>query len=128
MNEFLQATVSLETVLKQTNEVPNETTIEALGVGKVYWDGNRRLDILKNVSFSVKKGEGVALLGPSGSGKTTLLNILSGLDVPTEGSVRLSGVEMTRMDEKGKARFRNKNIGFVFQFYHLLSEFSALET
>ncbi len=105
----------------------SETSIEAIGVSKVYWDGDRRLDILKNVSFSVKKGEGVAILGPSGSGKTTLLNILSGLDRPTQGAVRLEGVDLSGLDENQKALFRNRSIGFIFQFYHLLSEFSALE-
>src|SRR3989338_9195446 len=102
----------------------SETSIEAIGVSKVYWDGDRRLDILKNVSFSVKKGEGVAILGPSGSGKTTLLNILSGLDRPTQGAVRLEGVDLSGLDENQKALFRNRSIGFIFQFYHLLSEFS----
>lgn len=105
----------------------SETSIEAIGVSKVYWDGGRRLDILKNISFSVKKGEGVAILGPSGSGKTTLLNILSGLDRPTQGTVKLEGVDLGRLEENEKARFRNRSIGFIFQFYHLLSEFSALE-
>ena len=104
-----------------------ETSVEATGLCKVYWDGNRRLDILKNVFFSVKRGEGVAILGPSGSGKTTLLNLLSGLDTPTEGRVKLGGVEISRLNENAKARLRNESIGFVFQFYHLLSEFSALE-
>ncbi len=98
-----------------------------MGLGKVYWDGNRRLDVLKNIFFTAKSGEGVAILGPSGSGKTTLLNLLSGLDRPTEGTVKLDGIETGCLNENEKARFRNSKIGFVFQFYHLLSEFSALE-
>jgi lipoprotein-releasing system ATP-binding protein len=69
----------------------------------------------------------VAILGPSGSGKTTLLNILSGLDVPTTGAVRLEGQELGALSESQKAQFRGERIGFVFQFYHLLSEFTALE-
>ena len=105
----------------------NETSIEAMGLGKVYWDGDRRLEILRHVSLSVKKGEGIAILGPSGSGKTTLLNLLSGLDKPTEGQVRLEGISLNELSANAKARFTNKTIGFVFQFYHLLSEFSALE-
>ncbi len=105
----------------------NETSIEAFGLSKVYWDGGRSLEILKDITFSVRPGEGVAILGPSGSGKTTLLNILSGLDKPSAGEVRLQGVSMSRLSEKDKADFRNKTIGFIFQFYHLLSELTALE-
>ena len=105
----------------------DETTIEAVNLSKVYWDGDRTLEILKNVSFAVRRGEGIAILGPSGSGKTTLLNLLSGLDRPSAGEVRLGGVPLNKLSEGGKARFRNENVGFVFQFYHLLSEFTALE-
>ena len=101
--------------------------IEASGLGKVYWDGDRKLPILSGVSFSVRRGEAVAILGPSGSGKTTLLNLLSGLDRPTEGSVRLDGIELRSLSEKDRAFWINRNLGFVFQFYHLLSEFTALE-
>ena len=101
--------------------------IEALGLSKVYWDGDRKLSILKDVSLSVKRGEAVAILGPSGCGKTTLLNLLSGLDRPTEGSVKLDGIELRLLGEKEKALWINRNIGFVFQFYHLLPEFTALE-
>lgn len=105
----------------------NDVSIEAAGVSKVYWDGARSLEILQNVSLTVRRGEGVAILGPSGSGKTTLLNVLSGLDSPTAGRVKLEGVELTTLGETERARFRNANIGFVFQFYHLLPEFTALE-
>ncbi|MBI4353256.1 MAG: ABC transporter ATP-binding protein [Candidatus Omnitrophica bacterium] len=101
--------------------------IEAEGLGKVYWDGDRDLEVLRDVSFSVERGEGAAILGPSGSGKTTLLNLLSGLDRPTSGRVRLDGVCLSELNERGVAELRNKRIGFVFQSYHLLSEFSALE-
>lgn len=104
-----------------------ETSIEAINLSKVYWDGDRNLEIFKGISFSVPKGRGVAILGPSGSGKTTLLNLLSGLDRPTEGSVKLAGVALETLSEGGRADFRNKRIGFIFQFYHLLPELTALE-
>lgn len=105
----------------------DQTSIEALQIGKVYWDGTRKLSILKNISFSAKLGEGIAILGPSGCGKTTLLNVLSGMDKPSEGTVRLLGVDLTKLNDSQKALFINENIGFVFQFYHLLPEFTALE-
>ena len=105
----------------------SELVIEASGVSKVYWDGTRTLQVLKGVSLTVKRGESVAVLGPSGSGKTTLLNMLSGLDRPAEGTVRLAGQDIHSLSEAAKARFRNEHIGFVFQFYHLLPEFTALE-
>ncbi len=111
----------------QETATEQETSIEATGLSKVYWDGDRRLEILKNISLTVRKGEGVAILGPSGSGKTTLLNVLSGLDKPTSGRVALDGVFLDGLDADRKARFVNQRVGFVFQFYHLLSEFSALE-
>ncbi|MBI4432858.1 MAG: ABC transporter ATP-binding protein [Candidatus Omnitrophica bacterium] len=101
--------------------------LEVRGVGKAYPDGRKRLEILKDITFSVRKGEGVAILGPSGSGKTTLLNIVSGLDRPTSGKVHLLGSDIHRLPESCRAELRAKKIGFVFQFYHLLSEFSALE-
>jgi len=101
--------------------------IEASGLSKVYWDGGRKLSIFEGVSLTVRSGEAVAILGPSGSGKTTLLNLLSGLDRPTEGTVRLDGVELYGFSEKERAAWINRHIGFVFQFYHLLPEFTALE-
>ncbi len=101
--------------------------IEASHLSKVYWDGDRKLPILSDVSLSVRAGEAVAILGPSGSGKTTLLNLLSGLDRPTEGRVVLDGLELKELGENERARWINRNVGFVFQFYHLLPEFTALE-
>ncbi len=92
------------------NSAEQRFVIEATRLSKVYWDGDRQLEILKDVTLAVAPGEGLAIVGPSGSGKTTLLNILSGLDKPSSGTVDLNG------------RF-----GFVFQFYHLLSELNALE-
>jgi len=82
---------------------------------------------LKGVELTVKKGEGISIWGPSGSGKTTLLNVLSGLDRPDEGQVRLGGADIHRLDDGARAAFLNRHVGFIFQFYHLLPEFTALE-
>jgi lipoprotein-releasing system ATP-binding protein len=93
-------------------------------VHKVYPDGTRAL---KGVSFRIEKGEFVGLMGPSGSGKSTLLHIIAGLDKPTEGSVLVDGKDITRMNEDQLAEFRKNNIAFIFQFYYLLEDFTALE-
>lgn len=127
MNEPGAAESSLVTLNDMERTSKDVFAIEASGVGKVYWDGGKTLQVLKNISLTVKKGEMLAVLGPSGSGKTTLLNILSGLDRPSVGTVRLEGQELHRLSERQMATVRNERIGFVFQFYHLLPEFSALE-
>lgn len=112
----------------RTQSIPDSSfVIEAQAVSKVYWDGDKQLQVLKDISLTVKKGEMLAVLGPSGSGKTTLLNILSGLDNPSSGAVRFEGQDLHQLSERQMARVRNERIGFVFQFYHLLPEFTALE-
>ncbi|WP_457639110.1 ABC transporter ATP-binding protein [Persephonella sp.] len=85
------------------------------------------VEALKGITLSVKEGEMVALMGPSGSGKSTLLHLLGGIDIPTEGTVFVDGRELFSMGEKELSKFRNENIGFVFQFHYLLPEFTALE-
>lgn len=85
------------------------------------------LEVLKGVDLFVKKGEIVSIVGPSGAGKTTLLQILGTLDDPDDGQVLVEGVDIIRMNEKEKAFFRNRNLGFIFQFHQLLPEFTALE-
>ncbi|MFN0290009.1 ABC transporter ATP-binding protein [Pedobacter helvus] len=97
--------------------------LQAKGIKKAY--GN--LEILKGVDFDVAEGEIVSIIGASGAGKSTLLHILGSLDQPDAGSVVLNGKELNRLSGKNLSAFRNQHIGFVFQFHHLLPEFSALE-
>lgn len=97
--------------------------LKAIGIRKAY--GN--LPILKGVDFEVNKGEVVSIIGASGAGKSTLLHILGTLDKPDEGSVELNGTRVSKLSGELLSIFRNQNIGFVFQFHHLLPEFSAME-
>jgi lipoprotein-releasing system ATP-binding protein len=101
--------------------------IEAANVHKAYKSGADELHVLKGVSLKTEKGEFISILGPSGAGKSTLLHILGGLDEPTQGSVTLEGRDMYKLGDASRAALRNEKIGFVFQFYHLLPEFTALE-
>ena len=101
--------------------------ITAKSIEKTYTDLIEPLNVLNGASLSVDMGETVGIYGASGSGKSTLLHILGGLDTPNSGSVEIFGTKLEDLDDDGLAKFRNKNIGFVFQFYHLLSEFTALE-
>lgn len=86
-----------------------------------------QLQVLNDVSLEIQQGEFVAIVGPSGAGKSTLLHILGSLDMPDAGQVQLTGQEVFKLSRKKQAAFRNKNMGFVFQFHHLLPEFTALE-
>ena len=97
--------------------------IEVRDIKKQYGE----LPILKGISFQVKKGEIISIVGSSGAGKTTLLQILGTLDKPSSGSFSIDGVDPFQLSQKELARFRNKHIGFVFQFHQLLPEFNALE-
>jgi putative ABC transport system ATP-binding protein len=101
--------------------------LSAEGVGKHIDGPSGRLDILNNVSLEVNTGETVAITGASGSGKTTLLGLLAGLDLPSRGSVRLDGQTLETQDEETRARLRLRNVGFVFQSFHLLPALTAEE-
>ncbi len=94
---------------------------------KTYVDGELNVEVLKSIDFSVERGERVAILGPSGSGKSTLLHLMGGLDTPTAGKVLIDGVDIHRVNETQRCQIRNYKLGFVYQFHHLLPEFSALE-
>jgi lipoprotein-releasing system ATP-binding protein len=102
--------------------------LQAQSLGKAYREGSgEALHVLRDIDFTLCKGESVAIIGASGSGKTTLLNLLGGLDTPSSGDVLLRDNSMTRMNERTRCTVRNRHLGFVYQFHHLLPEFSALE-
>lgn len=94
---------------------------------KYYNQGPQRVDVLKDVNLAVKKGERIAIIGSSGSGKSTLLNLLGGLDQPTIGEVCVAGKNLSDLDDNARGYLRNRHLGFVYQFHHLLGEFTALE-
>ena len=96
-------------------------------VSKIIHNGTHKLDILKNISFRVEKGESLAILGPSGCGKSTLLNILAGLDVPSSGIVRWYGKNISILGEEERAKMRNGVLGFVFQDFNLVNHITVLE-
>ncbi len=96
-------------------------------LSKVFQDGNRRVEVLSGINFSLAPSERVAIVGQSGSGKTTLLNLLGGLDNPTTGRVSVAGRSISDLDDAERSRWRNQQLGFVFQFHHLLPEFTAAE-
>jgi lipoprotein-releasing system ATP-binding protein len=104
-----------------------ELVLEAVGVARTFRQGPIDLKVLEGVNLAVKAGERIAIIGASGSGKTTLLQILGGLDRPTAGTVRIAGSDIHSLEEKPRGELRNRTLGFVYQFHHLLPEFSALE-
>ncbi|GGO80384.1 lipoprotein-releasing system ATP-binding protein LolD [Marinobacterium nitratireducens] len=99
----------------------------AQGVDKVYREGGSQLQVLDQVRFEVAPGERVAIIGSSGSGKSTLMNILGGLDKPSTGQVKVGGEDLYAVSERKRCEIRNRVLGFVYQFHHLLPEFTALE-
>lgn len=94
---------------------------------KSYLDTQRKVDVIKGLNLEILKGETVAIVGPSGAGKSTLLHVIGGIDAPQKGKVLLDGKDLYKMSDQDRSDVRNKDIGFVFQFYHLLPELSAIE-
>ena len=101
--------------------------VECRNLAKTYTEGPAAVEVLSNVNLAIAPRERVAIIGASGSGKSTLLHLLGGLDTPTQGEVWVDGVDMSQLNTVARGRLRNRALGFVYQFHHLLPEFTALE-
>lgn len=112
---------------KEISGMQSSLVIDCRQVTRTYSEGPEKLTIFSDISLQVSAGETVAIVGSSGAGKTTLLNLLGGLDKPSSGQIAICEQDIHRMSEAGRARFRNRHLGFVYQFHHLLPEFTALE-
>ncbi len=109
------------------SDVKDRAVLSCRNIAKSYEEGPQSVQVLSGVELELNPGERVAIIGSSGSGKSTLLNMLGGLDVPTTGSVWLAGEELSALNERARGLLRNRALGFVYQFHHLLPEFTALE-
>ena len=105
----------------------NNLVLEGKELAKDFLQGEAKIEVLRSVSIRVRAGERIAIVGASGSGKTTLLQLLGGLDLPTSGTVEIDGAAMNRLNDTERGLLRNRAVGFVYQFHHLLPEFTALE-
>lgn len=110
-----------------SEKIESFPTLKVSNLHKSYKEGESELHILRGISLEIQKSERLAIIGLSGSGKSTLLHLLAGLDKPTEGQVEVMGKDIYALNEKALCRLRNNSLGFIYQFHHLLSEFTALE-
>jgi lipoprotein-releasing system ATP-binding protein len=111
---------------RETN-MEQQAVISCRHLSKTYTQGPQQVEVLSDINLEVKPGERIAIVGSSGSGKTTLLNMLGGLDVPSGGDIQVAGQALATLSDKERGLLRNRYLGFVYQFHHLLGEFSALE-
>ncbi|MGH8504822.1 MAG: lipoprotein-releasing ABC transporter ATP-binding protein LolD [Stenotrophobium sp.] len=113
--------------MSEAASVTPSVILKAVGVSKTFDDGRLHLDVLAGVDLEIARGECIAIVGASGSGKSTLLHLLGGLEAPTAGEVWVAGSRMSALSDAQRGELRNRSLGFVYQFHHLLPEFSALE-
>lgn len=104
-----------------------QAVLKCSNISKIYTEGPQDVQVLKQINLEIMPGDRLAIIGSSGSGKTTLLNLLGGLDLPSSGEVLLAGKNYAQLNEKQRGQLRNRHLGFVYQFHHLLAEFTALE-
>ena len=105
----------------------SDLIIDSSKLSKTYYDGAMSVNVLNHIDFEIHSSDKISILGPSGSGKSTLLHLLGGLDKPSDGAVCIEGVDWQMLSEKKRCQLRNQKLGFIYQFHHLLPEFSALE-
>ena len=127
MNPSVPSPAPIGAASRFPSGAPAGAHVVVRGLRKEFLHGGRRLIVLEGIDFEIRPGEIVSVIGASGAGKSTLLHLLGTIDLPTSGTILFDGVDVTRMAPAQLAEFRNRQIGFVFQFHHLLPEFTALE-